>query len=297
MSQKTVLLTGSSGFVGSFLQKFLADSGYLVKCTSSKFKPESTYQCDLRIAAAVTEMLDTVKPDFLIHLAALSSVTSGQTLDYYSGNVVVTENIINAIEKCNKSTRLIFFSTAGVYGNQPSEILVEDLVPLPVSHYAFSKYVCERMIISAFEGLNFTILRPFNIIGPGQSPLFIIPKLVSHFKSRDKIIEIGNVNAIRDFIDVNDCCSITNAVLENPASFGKIINLGTGVGRSVKSICELLSEITGHNPHYHVFDNLLRRNDVLSLVASTVELGRMFSGPRDFVPLKVSLEKMLGNQD
>ena len=133
---KKVLLTGITGFVGGYLHQYLLERGYIVKGTSTTQSSETIFKCHLDNKADIQAVIEAYQPNIIIHTAALSSVTRGQTLDYYIHNVVATENLIEAANQLPELERFIFFSTAGVYGNQNGIVVLhEQLASNPISHY------------------------------------------------------------------------------------------------------------------------------------------------------------------
>lgn len=271
-----VFITGITGFVGSELARQMRDSRYSVVGTSTKeSNEENCIQCDIRNADAVLKTIAAVSPDIIIHNAALSLATHENTRDYYENNVLGTENVIKAINALKQRKKIIFISTAGVYGNHPVGILSEDLSPLPVTHYGMSKFVCERMIMNEIERHDVMIIRPFNIIGRGQNPNFIVPKLVWHFAHAIPSIRLGNLDPIRDYIDLKTSCTIIGELIMNSQAYGEIINLCSGAGTSVRDLLNVLYELTGHAIQVITAPEFTRRSEVWSLLGCTKKLDRL----------------------
>lgn len=271
---KKVLITGITGFIGSYLSHYLAKLGYEVKGTSTRIQNDSIFKCQLDKFDEVNAVLTRFSPDMIIHCAALSSVTRGQTIDYYINNVIATENLIEGANKLPNLERFIFLSTAGVYGNQNGiEVLHEQLPPNPISHYGMSKFVCEKMCFGFLKQPEIcTVIRPFNIIGNGQNPEFIVPKLVSHFKENKKEIRLGNINTLRDYVDIYSTCEIIIDVLESQTAKGKTINLSSGIGHSVADLIALLEDIYGYKIEVTTDPKFVRKNEVWKLVGSVQNL-------------------------
>jgi GDP-6-deoxy-D-talose 4-dehydrogenase len=163
----TIFITGITGFVGKELAKQFTFEGHSVFGSSFTAEDKQSIKLDIRNFKEVFEAFQHIQPDIVIHSAALSSVTQGRTMEYYESNVLGTENVIDALNSLGGRRRLVFLSTAGVYGNQSAEILSEELNLKPVSHYGMSKLVCERMLANIINHHDVTIVRPFNIIGAG----------------------------------------------------------------------------------------------------------------------------------
>ncbi len=288
-----VFITGITGFIGRRLAKQLAASGHMVWGTSMTEGFGRQLLCDLRNLDEASATVKTVDPEVTIHLAALSSVTAGSTMEYYETNVLATENLLKALEKIGRKRRFLFVSTAGVYGNQSSEVLTESLTPQPVSHYGMSKYVCERMVNTFGQDHDITIFRPFNVIGSGQNSDFVVPKLVRNFFQRQPSIRLGNLDPMRDYLDVESCCEIISALMHHPGAFGETINICSGKGASVRDLLSVLSELTGHYPSIEIAAEFVRRNEVWRLLGSTEKLDRLLPDRRKPTSLHDVLSEML----
>ncbi|MEG0722301.1 MAG: SDR family oxidoreductase, partial [Lachnospiraceae bacterium] len=164
-----IFITGINGFFGKNLANYLRRQGHEVTGGSRVADKEKCVEkFDLGSSECMYQALALHQPDVIIHTAALSSVTEGRTLDYYEVNTLGTENLLNAVDRLQKRTRFLYVSTAGVYGNQATDLLHEDLVPNPVSHYGVSKFAAECLVRAEFSKRHdVTVIRPFNIIGVG----------------------------------------------------------------------------------------------------------------------------------
>jgi GDP-6-deoxy-D-talose 4-dehydrogenase len=288
-----VLLTGASGFIGRYLHRQLLVAGHEVVGLANRQLDAELVQCDLLDREHISRIVNEVDPQIIIHSAALSSVTSGDTIDYYKANVVASDNLFRAVQRVDGRRRIVLISTAGVYGNQTETCLTEDLCPLPVSHYGLSKFVCERMLHTMADGHDISILRPFNVIGHGQDESFIVPKLVRHFVARADAIALGNIHTKRDYISVDLCVKSISAILESPQSFGKVVNICSGMGTSVSDLIEILKRVTGHNIRIDTAQNLMRRNEIMTLIGSTRRLHALIPPDKLTEDLESSVTKML----
>jgi GDP-6-deoxy-D-talose 4-dehydrogenase len=293
---KTVLLTGATGFVGRHLSPHLVDLGYKVIGTSSQVKIDAHLQsCNLKDSAQIFHLVNAINPDIVIHAAALSSVTRGSTLDYYQTNVIATENLIRAIHSLSKRTRIIFLSTAGVYGTQGVDCLSEDMCPKPVSHYGMSKFVCERMMHAIRSNHDITILRPFNIIGHGQSEDFVVPKIVKHYAEKLSTITLGNIQPQRDYIGIDACCQIISALIPETRSYGEVVNVCSGQATSVADLIEILTKASGHTLRVESSPDLIRSNEIMRLIGSTTKLNLLISNRVMHKNIELLLIEMLNS--
>lgn len=291
-----IFITGISGFIGSELERQMTAAGHNVTGSSFHGHNEKHIKCDIRKKEEVVEAIKNVRPDIVIHAAALSSVTLGRTMDYYESNVLGTENIVEALNSLGTRKRLVFISTAGVYGNQPVEVLSEELPPLPVSHYGISKFACERVLANIADTHDVTIIRPFNIIGPGQNPSFIVPKLIKHFIELQPTIRLGNLDPVRDYIDIKTCCEIITNLTMCPKSYGETVNLCAGTGTSVRELLETLNDLTGHSIEAIKAPEFIRKSEVWRLLGSTAKLERLLGSPVKSRPLREVLAEILNSE-
>ncbi len=288
----SVLITGVSGFIGRYLADHLVSKGHTVVGTTMQGLG-SHRVCDLRERDQIQAVVDDVDPDVVVHLAALSSVTEGRTLQYYETNLIGTENLLMALDAAGRRRRLIFVSTAGVYGNQPTNVLHEALTPMPVSHYGISKFACERIVMNYAERHDVTIARPFNVIGSGQNGNFVVPKLVRHFASREPSIRLGRLEPVRDYIDVQSSCDIFERLFEQTASFGDVVNICSGRGTSVQKLLDILREVSGHPIEVIQAPEFIRANEVFSLLGSTAKLDALLPERQALLPVEHVVASML----
>lgn len=264
-----VLVTGGSGFFGQGIMKAFTEKGYDVTGTTTR--PDGPLiACDIVDYEAVDKVINDIDPDIIIHSAALSSVTSGRPIDYYRVNVVGTENVLRAAS--SRKRRVILVSTAGVYGNQPTDILTEDLNPAPVHHYGISKFACERLADIYGYALEITIVRPFNIIGTGQKENFIVPKLINAFSTRSPEVRLGNTNVYRDYIDLKTASEMLVLITENTKTAGKILNLCAGRATSLDELLQIMGNISGYKIEVIVDPAFVRASEVWRLIGSNHRL-------------------------
>ncbi len=214
-------------------------------------------------------------------------------MQYYESNVLATENLFAAINEMGIRCRVLFVSTAGVYGNQATNVLNEELRPLPVSHYGLSKFVCERLASILGSAHDVTIARPFNVIGPGQNADFLVPKLIHHFAHRKPRILLGNLDPVRDYIDVAACCDALAGLLTKDEAIGETVNICSGQGSSVREMLSHLRELSGHDIEAVVSPDFVRKNEVWSLLGCARKLDSLLPNRYRGAPLRTILSAML----
>jgi len=121
------------------------------------------------------------------------------------------------------------------------------------------------------DKLPLFIVRPFNYTGAGQDEKFLIPKIVSHFKKKKPVIELGNLDVWREFGDVRSVANIYKKLIETcPA--GETLNICTGTTYSLKEVVSLCEKITGHKIEIKVNPEFVRANEVRELTGDNSRL-------------------------
>jgi len=274
MSRGTVLITGAAGFTGAHMAAELQAAGYRVEgCRQSgPALPHAQHLCDLTQPAQVRALVARVRPDHVVHLAALSHVQHGDPEAFYRVNLFAALHVLEAIAAEGLQPRKVLLaSSAQVYGAADREVLDEQQCPKPVSHYASSKLAMEHLSATWFNRLPIVITRPFNYTGVGQTANFLIPKIVGHFAQRASRIELGNLDVEREFSDVRALCRSYRLLLEAPAH-SLVVNVCCGQAHSLRSILDRMAEIAGYAIAVDVNPAFVRANEIPRLVGSTERL-------------------------
>lgn len=259
-----VLVTGLSGFTGAYLREDLANHGYAVAAL-----PEGT---DLRDPRAVRAGVAGLAPDYVIHLAGISFVGHGDPAEIYAVNTVGAMHLLDALAvEAPRVRKVVLASSANVYGNATVDPILESTPPRPVSHYACSKLAMEHLARTYFDRLPIVLTRPFNYTGVGQTPDFLVPKLVRHFAQRAPRLELGNLDVVRDFSDVRAVAAVYRKLLACEVR-GEVVNICSGVGRSLRSVVQALSNLCGYAPEIVVNPDFVRSAEVHRLVGSRARL-------------------------
>lgn len=259
------LITGLEGFTGQYLQIELASHGHEVIGLNA----------DVTDAAALNEELKRVQPDWVMHLAGIAFVGHGEPKDFYRVNLLGTRNLLEALAGCGKRPDCVLLaSSANVYGNVTEGVLAENTLPNPANDYAVSKLAMEHMARLWMDKLPITIARPFNYTGVGQSELFLIPKIVGHFRRRAPVIELGNLDVWRDFLDVRTVARIYRRLIEKP-SVGETVNVCSGHAVSLREVMVLATEITGYPIEVRVNPAFVRPSEIKTLCGDASKLRQL----------------------
>lgn len=290
---KRALITGIHGFTGRYMADELRRAGYQVFGLGSQPGGEAQYrQVDLGDSATLHRVLAELKPDYVVHLAALAFVGHGDANDFYRVNLIGTRNLLEAIAASGHlPTCVLLASSANVYGNASAGLLDECTPPAPANDYAVSKLAMEQMARLWCERLPLVIARPFNYTGVGQGAQFLLPKIVSHFRCRAPRIELGNLDVWRDFSDVRAVVQAYRGLLE-ACPRGQTFNVSSGQAHSLREVLALCSELSGHTLEVEVNPAFVRANEVKTLCGDAGALRRLL-GDWQTPPLRETLAWML----
>lgn len=273
-----VLLTGAEGFTGRVMSAFLTSQGMSV----------FSLQSDLTQKEALHEELARYRPDWVIHLAALSFVGDTNLDAFYRVNVIGTLNLLEALDRLGQTpARILIASSANIYGVPSVSVVDEHVLPAPINHYACSKLAMEYMVRPWFQRFSIVVTRPFNYTGLGQDTRFLIPKIVDHFVRGAKEIELGNIDVSRDFSDVRDVVKAYVKLLESPVS-GDVVNICSGRVYSLREIIQMMAHIAGYSIDIRVNPAFVRANDIPVLGGDPTRLKEITG----FVP-EISMEETL----
>lgn len=273
---KTVLLTGADGFTGRYMTETLRSHGYCVVGISlGNTVSEEIISCDITNSTSVFSIVEQVRPDYVIHLAALSFVGESDPEKFYQVNLFGTLNLLESLGRLDISPKKVLIaSSANVYGTPGFDVLDESVCPNPVNHYANSKLAMEHMVRTWYDRLPIIITRPFNYTGPGQSERFLIPKIVGHFRRREREIKLGNLDVSRDFSDVRDVVKCYLALLESDTR-SAVVNICSGEATPLREIIEMMNSLAGYEIIVRVDPALIRTNEIPSLRGSNLLLKKL----------------------
>lgn len=274
------LIIGGSGFVGAYLIRHLKELGQEVAVTKmpgerlERSDSDGIQVLDLDILdeQAVWQALASVQPDTVYHLAAQSSVAVSWERPQLTADVNIRGciNVLEAVRAQKKQIRVLLIGSGEEYGKiLPQELPVcEDHPVRPDSIYAVTK-VCQNMIGAVYArayGMQVVMVRAFNHIGPGQSPVFVVSDFCRQTAqieagSKEAVIRAGNLEARRDFTDVRDVVR-AYALLAERGKAGETYNVGSG--------------------------HAVRIGDILKMIVQQAKLPvRVESDPKKFRPLDV----------
>jgi GDP-4-dehydro-6-deoxy-D-mannose reductase len=287
------LITGGKGFVGQWLAAHLKDCGDDVAVID--------IETDVADGAALRRVMTEVTPDAVYHLAAMTHV--GESWENPSQvlrvNVLGTAEILAAARSLESSVRVLVVSSAEVYGVVTPEQLPlrEDTPTKPASPYAASKLAAEAVALQAWRGFGqpVVVVRPFNHIGPGQSPNFFVPALAKRIvearRSGARSLPVGNLTTRRDFTDVRDVVVAYRLLVERGVS-GTVYNVCSGRDVAMSEVARELLELSGAELTLETDPALLRPVDV-PVLRGSAELLTSATGWEPRIPLATTLADVL----
>lgn len=287
------LIIGGAGFVGEYLVRHLKnDLGQdvvVTKMPREQVKVDgvdmnSIQVCDLDILQkeSIVALFREIRPDYIYHLAAQSSVSvswknPALTVDV---NVKGGVNILEALRELEDKPRVLFIGSGEEYGHiLPGETPIkEGNVPRPGNIYAATK-VCQNMLAKIYAdayGLDVMMVRAFNHIGPNQLPLFVVAdfcKQVAEIEAgnREPVMKVGNLSAKRDFTDVRDVVR-AYALLMKSGCAGETYNIGSGHAIAIEDILKQILDHSSVEIRVEVDPERLRPVDVPIIEADTTKV-------------------------
>ena len=304
---KTVLVTGASGFIAEYVIDELCKKGYKVIGIDKDFtnhktiqKLDSFHHFDMVFSEksyeAIKKVILTIKPEYVIHLASQVDVKFSQEDPEKDliNNVMSTLNLLRACKEARGVERIVFSSSASVYGDKinPSETSGLD----PISNYGRSKVACE-MYIKGY-GIPYTIFRFSNVYGAGKSN-GVIPRIINSMWYQEYFNFYGGGSQTRDFIFVEDLAQDLVKSLEFSNFRNKIVNLSSNLGSSITAVYYLIHQImqdmgyTGERKMKHLEPI---KGDIKTSILDNTELQMLFQENgyhATHTPLKTGITKMI----
>lgn len=278
MNPRRLLLTGAGGFVG---QHVVAASGPGGTFAGWEILPTPS-DVDIRDEPALRQLVAGLRPDAVIHLAAQSFVPRSfeDPQETFAINVGGTLNLLTALRAHRFAGRVVFVSSGDIYGRVPeTELPVdESRIPEPRNPYAASKVAAEQACLQwhRSDGLDVMVARPFNHVGPGQDPRFVLPGLARQVVAiaagrQPPVIDAGDIDTTRDFTDVRDVVGAYAAMLER-GSAGSTYVIGTGQERRIRDLLSTMCGLAGIVPEIRQDPALLRPSEQRRMAADAGRL-------------------------
>jgi len=247
-----VVVTGAGGFTGQHACRVLRS----LRIDVAEWVSPRVGGVDLRDTGQVEAAFRRDHPSAVLHLAGRARPKDLPGFEDLLGhNVQGTWALLEAVRRVAPEIPVIVVSSSAVYGRGPvtQDPIGEDECCAPVLPYGATKAAVEALAaVYTAVGLRVSVVRPFNLVGPGQGREFAVANLARQVvlikRSPGTLVECGRLDSVRDFLDVRDAaeayCSLLQLVLASPSSIGPL-NLCSGVGRRLGDVLEELAEIAG----------------------------------------------------
>ena len=252
------LIIGGSGFVGAYLIRHLRELGQEVAVTKMPGERLAwtdsdriqVLDLDILDERAVLQTMASVQPDVVYHLAAQSSVAISWERPQLTADVNIRGciSVLEAVRAQKKTIRVLLVGSGEEYGKiLPRELPVREDHPVrPESIYAVTK-ACQNMtgvVYARAYGMQVVMVRAFNHIGPGQSPVFVVSDFCRQTAQieaggKDAVIRTGNLEVKRDFTDVRDVVRAYE-LLAHRGRAGETYNVGSGRAVSIGDILKMI---------------------------------------------------------
>jgi GDP-4-dehydro-6-deoxy-D-mannose reductase len=267
------LVTGIGGFVAPYLAEHLKQNDFQVFGLSKDIKEdENNFNVDLTDFEKVYQVINKIKPGYIFHLAAISSVKLAKKFPElaFEVNVKGTENIMKSVVKSGIDPRILITSTADVYGIPKKTPIREEHPVNPISVYAKSKLEQEAIALEYFKNKNIKVVisRSFIHTGPGQPQSFVcsdfakqIAEIEKGKQGKEPVIRVGNLDVKRDFSDVRDIVKAYLLALQK-CQAGEFYNICSEKAYSIEQIVQILLSFSEKKIKIKQEKERMRKNDI-----------------------------------
>jgi len=305
-SRSSILITGAEGFVGAYLINELKPLGIPIYATyivpegkrTDLLPGEQWVYCDLTKRQAVFDLVHSIHPFFIYHLAGISHVPTAESNRQNALNVNVggTLHLLEAAADTGASPRMVLISSGEVYGKIHEEASgIHENFPLhPANFYAATKAAAEKIAWPFFERgeISLMIFRPFNHIGPGQSPSFVVSDFARQIAKislslTEPKVYVGDIDVYRDFTDVRDITRGYRLVYERFTP-GGTFNLASGRVVAIRDILQELAAFSNKSIEIIQDPERFRKAEVRKIQVDVSRFNEA-TGWSPVIPLKQTL--------
>ncbi len=308
MKDTKALIIGAGGFVGSYLINCLRHEFHMevhaTKLNGTTFSHPSAriYDLDILDREAVRKLLDKIRPDYIFHLAAQSSVSAAWkdpmlTIDV---NIKGSVNVMDAVRELPYKPRILIIGSGEEYGHirDGQTPISEETMLRPGNLYAATK-ACQNMIGSIYAkayGMEIILVRAFNHVGPGQAPIFVVSDFCKQTAEiemglREPLIRVGNLSARRDFTDVRDVVR-AYGLLSLKGTAGETYNVGSGTAIKIRQILDLIVGMSSAKIGVEVDPAKIRPVDVPVIEADIIKITKA-TGWKPVISIEQTIKETL----
>jgi GDP-4-dehydro-6-deoxy-D-mannose reductase len=307
-----IFVTGIEGFVGRHLANHLLSLGHEVSGTvwnenqippmQTRFSTLRLFQADIRNHDVMKEILGSVRPDAVVHLAAQSSgaYSFKNPRLTFEVNVLGTVNLFETIAQVIPDARVVLICSSDAYGkvDERQIPIAEDTPFRPVNPYSASKAAQDIVGVQYYHshGLDIVRARSFPHTGPGQNSVFALSNFarqISAIESIDfpKPMGVGNLEVVRDYLDVEDVVR-AYAILIDKGVPGDVYNIASGTGHTLSDLLDRMIALSCREIRVEKDPALFRPADVPVLIGDASKFRRL-TGWKPTVPVDETLRRLL----
>jgi GDP-4-dehydro-6-deoxy-D-mannose reductase len=305
MSSPTVVITGAGGFVGKYLieelQQHSSHTTIIGVDTNLDTMPETIkrHSVDITKPESYLSIVQNAQPDWIVHLAAVSSV--GFALSHpeitQAVNVDGSRMLLESVRQHTPNTKVLVISSADIYGHVDATPTIEKPVAecMPTNPYAQSKLEMEEIIEKDFNDMCIRV-RPFPHIGPMQKTGFVTSDFASQIariekREQEPVMQVGNLTAVRDFTDVRDVVCAYRLLMES-GTIGEVYNIASGVGTTIQNMLDQLLAMSAVEIRVEQDEARMRPSDNPVIIGNSNKLVRATGWKRE-IELQTSLKDIL----
>lgn len=279
-----ILVTGGAGFIGSAIVPKMQKEGHEVYVLDNlsfgnrdfiSVDDAHFFQGDIREADFVTQTLESVQPEAIVHLAAIHFIPYCNANPFESADINIrgTMNVLNAAKKLKNLKKVFFASTAAVYPISDHAV-DEDHTLLPLDIYGLTKLTGESLCreFQLQTGIDTICCRFFNAFGPNETNPHLIPEIEKQLRNGARSIALGNLAPKRDFIHTFDMANAVYALVMLENTGFDTFNLGRGIEYAVTEIVQTFEQLLGEKITVEIDPARTRKVERMHLLANVDKL-------------------------
>lgn len=306
MSEKRILITGATGFIGSAVYNhlqavsgaslFVIDNLSFGNLDNIAIDPANLVVEDILHRDKIIEAFQSIRPHWVIHLAAIHFIPYCNKFPFEASNINIqgTRNVLDAATLCGSVEKVFFASTAAVYPISDSAY-AEDHPTGPMDIYGLSKltgeYLCKQFYLET--DIPTIVCRFFNAFGPNETNPHLFPAIQEQVNEGKRVIQLGNLTPKRDFIHTSDMARAVRLLLEKFDKGYDVFNLGSGIEYSVVDIVEAFEREIGEKIYIEVDEAKVRKVERMHLLADVSKL-RAYTGWQPEVNIDEGIRTLVG---
>lgn len=267
--KKKMVITGVNGFLGRSAKEYF-ETEYditgidLAARYSGEDAELSYYQCNMsQEAAELASIFTNVQPDVILHCAGSANVGASvvNPMADLDGNLHSLYQLLLALKSFEKRPKIIFFSSAGIYGNPKELPIREDAEAAPVSPYGLHKYMAEQLChyYNSVHGYQIRSVRIFSAYGAGLRKQ-LLWDIYQKYQATGKIELFGTGTETRDFIHVSDILQAIRLILDYTGE-EEIFNVANGEETSIRELAEIYAKVLGESTDIVRFNGATKQGD------------------------------------